>query len=983
MKRSKPTIFISFGLVSLTLALTLTAHLLGLLPDGYRAELDSRAKVAESLAVQLASAVNKNDTTTLQETMRSVVLRNDDVNSTAFRAANGNIVFSAGDHALHWVPNEDGKSTPTHVSVPMLGENGTQGAIEISFGPPSAGARYFGIPASLFVFLALIATAGFTGYYIILRRSLKELDPGRVIPERVQRAFDTLSEGVIILDEKERILLVNQSFAEMYELEDQSLHGTKISTLSWRMVDGRAVAGGYPWHTALREERETREAALSLRTPSGIIHNFNINSTVIGNDDGKCIGAIVTLRDMTRERLTNDDLAKTLKRLEETEEQITQQNRELTYLNTHDAESGCLNRKTFFQRFLKDAEKTGQSIAVLMVGIDHFRALNDRLGPIQGDKAIVDLANTLRVMAVDPSYVGRYNEKEFCVALPESGDNKAAALAEALRTTAAHNLTKIMPVGEKPTISVGVAIRTHETCSAHELVHRASRSLKAAKSTGTSQIQNWDGLSLKQSASHGASTLEKLPASALHPTESLPEPVNQFSDDETIQAAAARTHASFVERIDATIERSARDNKVMAVLHLSIASWDYLLEALGEPLCELLMRALKRQIETTLRDQDHILVLGPTGELLISIESVDHEEDVRWMIERLLDAAGKAIQLPEDKVYASCRVGAALYPQCGQTGETLLKHAAIAKRRACQDKPLEGYLIYNDSMVKTSKSRLEIETGIREALEFNEFQLSFQPIVDAKTGRLTAAEALLRCENSRLKKVRMDHVIDTAEKSSLIAEVDKWVIRNALNQMQAWCEAGLQLPKVSINISAKQLTNIAFMDEVYNMIKSVRFSPSRVQLEVTETAKMADVEVAAPQLKRMQNLGVHIALDDFGTGQASLTYLQRLHPDVIKIDRSFINGVNTNHANATMVSAMTVMAHCLGLKVVVEGVEDEEQLIFLRDTHCDEIQGYFISKPMPAKIMTEWLGVFVPKNGAADHVRDLQTSSQSSQAEAA
>ena len=191
--------------------------------------------------------------------------------------------------------------------------------------------------------------------------------------------------------------------------------------------------------------------------------------------------------------------------------------------------------------------------------------------------------------------------------------------------------------------------------------------------------------------------------------------------------------------------------------------------------------------------------------------------------------------------------------------------------------------------------------------------------------------------------------------SSLSLEIDKWVLETALAQMQLWDETGIALPKISINISAHQLTNIVFMDFVYAKIYAAPFAPQRVQIEVTETAKMAGVEIAASQIKRLQQLGVIIALDDFGTGQASLTYLQRLHPDIVKIDRSFVDGVHTNHANATLVSATTVMAHSLGLKVVAEGVEQDGELEFLCNIGCDELQGYLFAKPMPQRVMTDWI----------------------------
>ena len=376
-----------------------------------------------------------------------------------------------------------------------------------------------------------------------------------------------------------------------------------------------------------------------------------------------------------------------------------------------------------------------------------------------------------------------------------------------------------------------------------------------------------------------------------------------------------------------------------------------------------LLRDIEKRAVAVVRENDGVLVLGDNGRLLVELQDLDEPDDAIWTIKRLLDALNQPFQVGSQNISISGQIGVAFFPEDGRDGSTLVRNSGIALRRTQEENPLDGYTFYSAEMTESSRVRFNIEAGIREALQKNEFDLSFQPIVDAKTGALSAAEALLRCRNHRLIGIGMDQIIDVAEKSSLIAEIDKRVLEHALMQMAKWCAAGPQLPKISINISARQLSNTKFMDFVFESIRSVPFSPSRVQIEVTETAKLADVQIAAPHLKRLQQLGVSIALDDFGTGQASLTYLQRLHPDVIKIDRSFVNGVNTNHANATLVSAMTVMAHCLGLSVVVEGVEDDEQLKFLRETRCNEIQGYIISKPMSAQAMSNWMALYVRANG--------------------
>ncbi len=965
MRRFKPTLWLSFGLVSLTLALALMGYVIGLMPDGYKVELESRAKVAEALAVQLAGAANRNDTTTLEETLSSVVKRNDDVNSGAFRRSNGSVILSAGDHLKHWIPSRDGTSTPTHISVPVFGANGQQGTIELSFGPATTGKRIFGIPATLLIFLAFMMTTGFIGYFLLLRRTLRELDPGRVIPERVQKAFDTLSEGVIILDEKERILLVNQAFADIYDQKKGPAIGSKINTLSWRMVDGGAQAGGYPWHAAIREGRETRKDVLSLRTSNGNIHNFNVNATVIADDKKKTIGAIVTLSDMTALKQNKEALDKALDKLEQSEEIVEHQRNELIYLSQHDSLSGCLNRRAFFQRLDTDLEKLtdedGHQITLYLVDVDRFGDLNRNYGTMAGDRVITGIAECLKNVVGEVGYIGRYGGDQYGIALSVPDGQDIGEIGDILLETVSESAHKLVAGGAELTVSIGASEPVREGGAVQTLINHAEEALGAAKREGGNVVVHWvsdldtaDGNS-KMRAKTGKSRKRSTETPA-HLEESALAPVANL--------------AAFMGRVEQTLSHTDLSGKQSALLQVSVSSWDYLTEALGDKGSGKLMRGIERKAAQALRDCDDIVAIANTGELLINVVETKGRDELNWVVEQLLDDLRLPFEIEGHDVFVACNAGIALFPGDGATPAILARNAGAAMRRARAENRIEGFQYYSADMIQSSQDRLDIESGIREALQRDEFELFFQPIVDLQSGALSAAECLLRCNNESLKDVYMDRIVGVAEKSSLIAEIDMWVLNAAIAQMQKWCDAGVSLPKISINISATQFTNINFMDRVFDTIKEVRFSPSRIQIEVTETARMADVNIAAPQLKRLQQLGVVIALDDFGTGQASLTYLQRLHPDTVKIDRSFVTGVHANHANATMVSAMTVMAHCLGLKVVVEGVEDENEFEFLRQTRCDEMQGYYISKPMPVGAMNDWMKLFIRDNGTNNHMNE-------------
>ncbi len=944
MRRFKPAMWLSFGLICLTLALTLTAYVLGLIPDGYQTELDSRAKVAESLAVQLATAAGRNDDDLLDTTLTSIVERNGDVFSAAIRGSDGTIQRSAGNHADSWVVSDDGKSTPMHVTVPMESSNGEHIAIEISFGPTSNTKRYAGIPSSLLLFLLYMAGSGFFGYFLLLRRTLKQLDPGSVIPERVQRAFDTLAEGVLILDEKERILLANNAFAEFYGDGGPAV-GTKINNLSWRMVDGSAAAGGYPWHIAMSENCDMREDALSLRTARGEIYNFDVNAATITNDDGKLIGAIVTLRDLTKLRRSNEELSKTLQRLKQHEEQLAVQNKELAFFAQHDSLTGCLKRKTFTDRLAADINAsrviaTTQGVSVLTIKIENLSKLNEATEPAVGDNLLISVADHLRTLISDGAYLARYGSDEFCVALSGWSAGAVEEFSLVLKSSLVEGIRSFSDSGSPVGLAVGWAVTDQQSLTARELMHRASKACLTVTTTTSMTTPN-------------PASVNSTPTSSISDT----GPDNsQF------------TH--FEARLSHSRNIADRAKKPVAIVQFAVIGWRYLQEALGGDEFEKLIQEVQQKMSTAMPSSNVVVVLKGRGEMLTFFDHIEGESEVEFMVARILSTLRAPFSVASKKLYVSCKAGIAMYPEHGTDNDILTHHAAVAVTRAMGENQIEGFKYYHPSMIEESRSRLDIESGIREALQYDEFQLTFQPIVDCQSGALSAVETLLRCKNEGLSGVRIDQIIEVAEQSSLIAEIDMWVLTNALAQMQIWCDSDIPIPKISINISANQLTNLQYMENVMEAINRIRFSPSRVQIEVTETARMDDVGIAAPQLKRLQHFGVVIALDDFGTGQASLTYLQRLHPDVIKLDRSFVTGVNSNHANATLVSATTVMAQCLGLKVVVEGVETREQLRFLRETGCDEIQGYLISKPLPAEVMTDWIKVYVDGKGATEYVAD-------------
>ena len=983
MKRIKPTLWLSFGLTAFTLSVTLLAYTVGLIPDGHKLALDSRAKVAESLAIQLVSAVNRNDAEGLEEVLNSVVARNEDVLSGAIRQADGTIVFEAGPHGQNWVAPSHGKSTPTHVTVPLIGTGGQQGSIELAFAEPEATKRILGMPADMLLFLIFLMSLGFIGYFVLLRRTLRQLDPGRVIPERVQKAFDTLSEGVIIVDEKQRMLLINKSFMGTCGDRQKLEVGAKINSLSWRMVDGSAKAGGFPWYSAIKLGQEVSRDLLSLRTADGQIVNFNVSATVIANEKGKTIGAIITLSDLTQSKRLEDEYNSTIDKLGRAEEEAQHYRQELEYAKSHDALTGCLNRQAFvieLERCMNASSNSDRLISTVCFKIDQLREINNAHGISLADKLMVALADTMDAVLDPGEFVGRINAGTFCIALPGKDAKQAQHMAKTVRQIFDNETAKYLPGSQQATLSFGLSKTDKLNSSAHSLMNRTLFALETAKSSGGNKTIAWDKQTVAKAAIPSAEITHA--PSAISASAQGAQMLLRQGGVGTLAADSAVELKYFLDSVDHALDLAKDKDSQLAVLQISIDSWDYLSEAITVAGVENLLNEINRRCAGVVRASDYLVSLHNSGDILIRLSDFELISQIEHIIEQILSDLAAPITVNDQQIHVTANAGMALYPRDGSTSTILLRNAGIAMRRAKDEALAKKYRFYSVDMIQGSQERLLIESGIRDALEKNEFELFFQPIINAKTAAISAAECLLRSNSLRLKGFRIDQIVDVAEMSSLSLEIDKWVLKTALAQLERWDASGVFLPKISINVSAHQLTNILFMDHVYATIAAAAVEPHRIQIEVTETARIAGVEIAATQVKRLQQLGVVIALDDFGTGQASLSYLQRLHPDIIKIDRSFVDGVHTNHANATLVSATTVMAHSLGLKVVAEGVEQDGELEFLCNIGCDEIQGYLFAKPMPENVMTDWIKNSNLRSQSRQHAgEDLEVDLQVSESE--
>ncbi len=455
-----PAMRISIALALLTSCVLLGAEMLGFTPDENRMELETRKQVAEALAIQLSVMDPQRDINRIEDLIRLVSRRNPRILSTAIRRDSGDIVFQSPNHEQLWQAQDGQASTASHVLVPLLQGGRSWGNVELRFDKLRSDSIFGFFQSSIFRLVLFCLCIGFFVYLAFMLRTLRQLDPSAVIPERVNAAFDTLSEGVIIIDEDEQILLANRAFCEKIGRDASSLLGVRASTLKWERVSRQKSGTELPWLEVLQSGKATVGAQFNLLPDDGEIIKFAINASPILSPEGKAQGVLITLDDITELDQRNTELQSMVVRLEKTQAQVQEQNKELSYLATRDALTGCLNRRSFAEQFelvFQASIEDGSELSCIMVDLDHFKSVNDNFGHAIGDEVIKMLAEILKMNTRKDDLVARYGGEEFCLVLPGMPAEQAVKVAERIRLRVKDESTKRYENGPRVTASLGVA----------------------------------------------------------------------------------------------------------------------------------------------------------------------------------------------------------------------------------------------------------------------------------------------------------------------------------------------------------------------------------------------------------------------------------------------------------------------------------------------------------------------------------------------
>ncbi|MGB9031225.1 MAG: EAL domain-containing protein, partial [Acidobacteriaceae bacterium] len=412
--------------------------------------------------------------------------------------------------------------------------------------------------------------------------------------------------------------------------------------------------------------------------------------------------------------------------------------------------------------------------------------------------------------------------------------------------------------------------------------------------------------------------------------------------------------ALFMDRLECALAGARRRSEKLAVLFLDLDRFKNINDSLGHSIGDRLLKVVAERLKDSLREQDTVARVGG-DEFLIMLSGADHAAEPALAARRLMNAMARPFFVEGHMLSTSSSIGVSIFPDHGEDGETLIKNADAAMYCA-KDDGSNRVRVFADRMNRAAVAQLTLENDLRTALEAKEFFLVFQPQMELATGTITGIEALLRWQHPVLGLVPPDRFIPVAENTGLILPIGDWVLRTAGAQIVEWQRQGLALAPVSVNVSALQFRQEGFCASIRRVLRETGLPASSLELELTESVLLSNADVMRPVLQELKDMGVALAIDDFGTGYSSLSYLKQFRFAKLKIDRSFIREVATSSDDAAITTAIIRMAKSLNMRVVAEGVENPAQMAFLRERGCDEIQGYYFSRPVAADDMGALLG---------------------------
>lgn len=985
-----PIFRISIGILTISISLFLFGYLLGLIPDKTEVELNTRKKLAEALAVQFSINVGQRDYEKIEETLALLIDIDPEVLSAAIRTGDGEVITTAGDHKKNWQKHPEDLSTLEHVQTPIFQGTEKWGTIEIRFTPTKGNSFLTNFKNSLWGILLFLALSGSIAYTLFLKCVLKDLDPLAVIPERIKLAFDSLAEGVLILDKNEQVVLANRAFCDATGVVLDNLIGRKASSLSWQKTAYKQLEENWqaPWLKVLENGTPHRGDRLNFSNKNHKQHTFMVNCAPILDDKNVNRGVLVTFDDVSQREEKNLAMQEMLKKLERSKTEISRQNDRLKILAEQDPLTNCYNRRALYAQFngiFDSALHNDMELSCMMVDIDHFKRINDSFGHQTGDKVIKLVANIIKRNLRESDIVGRYGGEEFCVVLPGIDLKTTLEIAERIRKTILDS-KEYHPFGiERITASIGVTALCEGVNNYDQLIERADKALYHAKNNGrncvaVSHSQNDTGHIVETTINHEKSIPDQpleaqnrqvthLNAEDLSNQEKFgqKQPNSPETNEKFDSTTGLPGREIFYDRLQSAIARAKRSGDLVAVLSISFQIYKRIRNTLGHCSAEQLIIKISQKISSVLREtdtiflefdepgRDPVLSRQDSEGFFLLLPDLKHDQAINTIVKRIQKAFSSALSVEGFNLKINSKIGVSVYPVDSNDPEQLIKYADLALHHSQTSIEHNACQFYSQEINQQFEHQLKIESELLHAIERGELELYYQPILDLNSEVVDSFEVLVRWNHPEKGLLSAQNFISIAEQCGLITAIGDWALKTAIKQLAIWLKELSEDISISVNLSALQLQQYDLPETIISYLKASGVPGHRLMLEITESIIVENMVCAIHVMEKLHEFGIRIAVDDFGTGYSSLQHIQKFPIDILKIDRSFIQEIDSNKTDVNIVSAIVDMAKHLELSTIVEGVETEAQLGIVKELNCTNIQGYLISKPVPSSKIPEIL----------------------------
>ena len=407
------------------------------------------------------------------------------------------------------------------------------------------------------------------------------------------------------------------------------------------------------------------------------------------------------------------------------------------------------------------------------------------------------------------------------------------------------------------------------------------------------------------------------------------------------------------EHLDHAIKRAKRSKSIVAVIFFDLDNFKIINDSFGHIIGDLLLKEAAQRLQSCVREEDSVSRISG-DEFILLLEDIDHTDDLIVVIKKLLDTFQKEFVLTDHTVSVTASIGISLYPQDGQNSTELLRNADAAMYRA-KNNGRNTYQFYREDMTNSALEHIFFKTSLHQAIERSEFHLNFQPQIRLKDNAIIGLEVLIRWTHPSAGNIPPGKFIPFAEESNLIIQIGDWVLLEACSQAKTWLDQGIEFGRIAVNVAGPQIKRGKLVDTVKAVLVETGLPPNHLELEVTESYIMQEADRAVEQLNELKNLGITLSIDDFGTGYSSLSYLKKLPIHKLKIDRSFIRDIPSDTDDMAISKAVIALGASLGLTVIAEGVETQEQVDFLTHAGCNEVQGFLYSQPVDKNAIESFL----------------------------